>query len=113
MMSLHMSQRAMARRLLIAGTKKHTHGVNLAPTVRLLSTRNKTTTTTTPAASKSTEAAASIISSNEGTYVDPQLMSQEFIQFSSARVPGTESILELTQTQRLSNYALAVSLMGF
>lgn len=116
MMSLHISQRAMARRLLVTATKKHEHGLKPAPTVRSWSTRQKTTTTKT-AASKSTEAAtiSSTISSTtaEGNYVDPQLMSQEYIQFSSARKPGTESILELTQTQRLSNYALALSLMGF
>lgn len=49
----------------------------------------------------------------EMSLTDPQLMAQEYVQFSASRKQGTESILELTQTQKLSNYGLAVSLMGF
>jgi len=45
--------------------------------------------------------------------IDPQQLASEFVQFSAARKQGSESIQELTQTQKLQNYGLALSLMGF
>lgn len=45
--------------------------------------------------------------------IDPQQMASEFIHFSAARKQGSESVQELTQTQKLQNYGLALSLVGF
>ena len=45
--------------------------------------------------------------------IDPQQLASEFVQFSAARKPGTESLQELTQTQKLQNYGLAVGLLAF
>lgn len=45
--------------------------------------------------------------------IDPQQLASEFVQFSAARKQGSESIQELTQTQKLQNYGLALSLVGF
>lgn len=47
------------------------------------------------------------------TKLDPHEMASEFITYSTSRKPGTESILEMSATQRLQNYGLAAGLMCF
>lgn len=95
-----------------------------APSLRTFGTRKPPLTTNrrkvskgkkkTPMSNtKSATTSNDVSPSSTSPPVDPQQLAQEFIQFSAARKSGTESIQELTQTQKLSNYGLAVSLLGF